>query len=260
MINATLSFHMDSKHSERHDLRQIYVSYADPSRSESNIYYEHNMTREQAYHLLFDDAVREYNSRQTRNDRKIGNYLSNLLAAEQKQDDFVAQKKREGATVKELAKYKKCTRPSYQFIVTIGNMHDNPEFKADGEKSDTVTKILSDYMNSFQARNQNAFMYNAAIHKDEAGVIHLHASVIFYADGFASGMYRRVSQNRALAAMEFVSDKEKSKDGNYQLAIEKWQNREREVLRVMCLEKDITIVHGNASRQHLTREQYVIEQ
>ena len=38
-INATLSFHMDSRHNEKHDLRQIYVPYVDTERSKNNVYY-----------------------------------------------------------------------------------------------------------------------------------------------------------------------------------------------------------------------------
>ena len=52
-INATLSFHMDSKHNDKHDLREIYVPYVDYSRSHLNYYPEFNITREQAFDFLF---------------------------------------------------------------------------------------------------------------------------------------------------------------------------------------------------------------
>ena len=41
--------------------------------------------------------------------------------------------------------------------------------------------------------------------------------------------------------MGFYSDTEKGEDGKLHLAIEKWQNREREVLREICKKHGINI-------------------
>jgi hypothetical protein len=83
--------------------------------------------------------------------------------------------------------------------------------------------------------------------------------VIFYSDSYKTGMSRRVSLNRALEDMGFVSDKEKNGNGKFNLAVTKWQNREREELKEIAQKYDIEIVNGNQSRQHLNREQYIIK-
>lgn len=259
-INATLSFHMDSRHNEKHDLREIYVPYVDTERSKNNVYYKGNMTREEAFDLLFADAVAEYNSRQKRSDRHIGSYLQKLLDAEQQQKQKVQEMRSAGCSYKEIARHRKCVHPSYQFIVTVGNMQDNPELIVkDGEQADKAKLIMEEYMNGFQERNPNAFLYNGALHGDEVSVWHGHFSIIWFADDCSKGMKRQVSQKKALEAMGFYSDTVKGEDGKLHLAIEKWQNREREILREICKKHGINIVAGKGSKEHLDREHYIIK-
>lgn len=259
-IKATLSFHMDSKHNDNHDNRSIYVPHVDTERSKNNVYYSGNMTRAEAFRFLFADSESEFNARQTRPERRIENYLQKLLEAEERQNRLIQEKRSAGASFKELARYKKCVHPSMQFICTIGNMQDNPELIAkDGAEAHRAKAVLEEYMNSFQERNSNAFLYMSALHGDEASVWHGHFSIIWFADGCSKGMKRQVSQKRALEAMGFVSDTEKGEDGKLHLAIEKWQNREREILREICRQHGITVVAGNGSKEHLDREHYIIK-
>ena len=256
-MKSTLSFRMSEQHNERHNLRTIYVPYVDTSKSKDNIYYV-NHTKEQAYDYLFADAVKEYNKKQKRKDRRIEDYLKKLLEAEEKQKKLIEQKRSEGCSYKQLAKFKKAKQSSYELIVSLGNMKQNPEFCPNGERADDIVAILNEYIYNFQDRNPNAYLYLSTIHLDEQGVIHAHMDVIFYSDSYKSGMSRRVSLNRALEDMGFVSDKEKS--GKFDLAVTKWQNREREELKEIAKKYDIEIVNGNQSRQHMSREQYIIEQ
>ena len=255
-MKSTLSFRMSELHNEGHNLRTIYVPYVDTSKSKDNIYYV-NHSKEEAYELLFADAVREYNGKQKRKDRRIEDYLKKILEAEEKQKKLIEQKRAEGCSYKQLAKFKKAKQSSYELIVSLGNMKENPEFCPDGERADDIVAILNEYIYNFQDRNPNAYLYLSTIHLDEQGVIHAHMDVIFYSDSYKSGMSRRVSLNRALEDMGFVSDKEKS--GKFDLAVTKWQNREREELKELAKKYDIEIVDGNQSRQHLNREQYIIE-
>ena len=259
-INATLSFHMDSKHNDKHDLREIYVPYVDSERSKNNYYPESNITREAAFEHLFGDCVRRYNEQQSRPDRRITpSYLDKLLEAEERQNQTIREKRAQGASYKELARFKKCVHPSYQFIVTIGNMQDNPEFMWNGSKAEVINQIMKEYIDGFQARNPNVFLYQCARHNDEVAQIHTHMSVIWFADGFTRGMSRQVSQKKALEAMGFYSDTVKGPDGKLHLAIEKWQNREREVLKEICKKHGINIVAGNGSKEHLDRTHYILK-
>ena len=258
-IKATLSFHMDSKSNTKHDLRQIYVPYVDPERSKDNVYYSGNTTLEEAFSFLFSDFEREYNARQTRPERRI-NYLQKLLDAEERQNQLIQEKRSAGCSYKELAKHKKCVHPSMQFIVSIGNRQSNETFMSEnGEDRELPKLILKEYMENFQSRHSNILLHNAAIHMDEQGVPHLHCSVIFFADNCPRGMRRQVSQKRALEAMGFVSDTEKGEDGKLHLAIEKWQNREREELKKICKRYNIEICAGNGSKEHLDRTHYILK-
>lgn len=259
-INATLSLHMDSKHNDNHDARNLYVPYVNPEWSKNNYYPDFNMSREQAFEFLFSNFVREYNKRQNiRPERRIKNYLEKLLKSEERQNQLIREKRAEGCSYKELARFKKSVHPSVQMIIGIGNIQDNPEFKANGSKAEVVNKIIKEYIDGFQERNPNAFLYHSARHNDEEGVIHGHLSIIWYADGFTKGMSRQVSQKKALEQMGFVSDTKKGADGKLHLAIEKWCNRERSVLRSICKSYGINIVSGKESREHLDREHYIIK-
>lgn len=257
-INATLSFHMDSKHNDKHDLREIDVPYVDSSKSKNNYYPEFNMKRDAAFEYLFSESVRQYNEQQSRTDRRITSYLDKLLEAEERQNQLIREKRAQGASYKELARFKKCVHPSYQFIITIGNMQNNPEFMCNGSKADVINQIMKKYIDGFQTRNPNAFLYQSARHNDEQGVIHAHLSLIWFADGFTKGMRRQVSQKKALEAMGFYSDTQKGEDGKLHLAIEKWQESEREELKQLCKEFGINIVAGSGSKEHLDREHYII--
>jgi hypothetical protein len=257
-MKSTLSFRMSELHNEGHNLRTIYVPYVDISKSKDNIYYV-NHTKEEAYDYLFSAALKEYNEKQKRKDRRIEDYLKKLQEAEEKQKKLIEQKRAEGCSYKELSKYKKAKQSSYEIIVSLGNMKQNPEFCPDGERADDVIAILNEYIYNFQDRNPNAYLYMSAIHLDEEGVIHAHMDLIFYSDSYKTGMSSRVSLNRALEDMGFTSDKEKVGNGKFNLAVTKWQNREREELKEIAQKYDIEIVNGNQSRQHLSREQYIIE-
>lgn len=258
-MKSTLSFRMSEQHNEGHNLRAIYVPYVDTAKSKDNIYYV-NHTKEQAYEFLFSDAVREYNEKQKRKDRRIEDYLKKIISAEEKQKKIIEQKRAEGCSYKELARYKKAKQSSYEIIVSLGNMKQNPEFCPDGERADDIIAILNEYIYNFQDRNPNAYMYMSAIHCDEQGVIHAHLDVIFFSDSYKTGMSRRVSLNRALEDMGFISDKGEDSHGKFDLAVTKWQNREREELTGIASLYGIEIVNGNQSRQHMSREQYIIEQ
>ena len=61
----------------QHNNRQFTAPNVDPEKEKDNIYYKTQDIRE-AYHNLFDEAVEEYNKKQTRPCRKIKNYFELL--------------------------------------------------------------------------------------------------------------------------------------------------------------------------------------
>ena len=62
MYDLTCSFHKGTCASSHlgHNRRAIFVPHSDPTRSHLNICYK-DMTVEEAYHFLFDNALKEYN-------------------------------------------------------------------------------------------------------------------------------------------------------------------------------------------------------
>lgn len=263
MINATLSFHQDTEHNEKHDKREIKVPNADPAYEHTNIYYENNMTIGEAFQHLFEESVADFNARETHKNRRIEGgalgYLDKLLDAKQAEDQKIREMRRNGESKGKINQSKVAVKASYQFIVTVGNLQDTPEFKAiGGEKREVAISILNEYMETFQKRNPNIYLYTGAIHCDEGGMPHLHGSVIFVADNQPTGMKKKVSQTQALAQMGFFDDErgKGKKKGEYQLAITKWQNAEREHLKKLCLKRGINIVLGRGNEPHMTTKQW----
>ena len=70
------------KGSVNHNSRKFSAKNVDSSRSHLNIDYCNERIQD-VYHELFDDALKRYNERQTREDRKISNYYEKIRAGNQ---------------------------------------------------------------------------------------------------------------------------------------------------------------------------------
>lgn len=66
-----------------HNNRKFIAENVDKNRTQNNIEYK-NISLENAYHNLFDEALQRYNNRQKRNDRKISNYLEHIKKTSRK--------------------------------------------------------------------------------------------------------------------------------------------------------------------------------
>ena len=133
------------------------------------------------YKKIFGDAVKEYNAKQKRNDRKIENYYSKVLKDKKLQ-------------------------PQREFIVQIGE-RDDYESKEDWE---VANKILTNYVEKFEERNFNFKIYNAVIHNDES-TPHLHLNVIPVATGYKRGLQKQPSFDKALKQQGIEYDKNDSR-------------------------------------------------
>lgn len=259
MTQATLSFHMTATEiSIAHNNRTINVPHSDKDRQKDNYYWPGNKSLQQAYEDLFSADVEEYNSRQKRKDRKINNYLSKITEAFEREKEKLRKLRSKGATLRTLRQNKKVAKPCYEFIITIGNLHDNPEFNAkDGERKYEAKYILQQYVEDFVKRYNNkengVELINAALHMCENGQVHLHCNVVFHSSDNKRGMRHQVSLNKALEQMGFISDE-------HSLAITKWEEHEKEVLRGLCAEHDIEIIAGKGSKKHQHKQEYILEQ
>lgn len=108
-----------------------------------------------------------------------------------------------------------------------------------------VAKCLKEYMNGFQKRNPNFYVFNAVLHMDEA-TPHLHIDYI------PIGHYKRGqdTQNgiaQALKEMGFGEGKQ---------AIARWRSAEMEVLNQICREHGIEPLAPEKSRGTLEVAEY----
>ena len=139
----------EGKGSLSHNNREFTAKNIDPLRTPDNIVFVQQDLGE-TYHQLFDEAVERYNARQKRNDRKIGDYFEHLFNRPPNKSVI------EGANKQ---------KSFYEHLVYIGTKNDSAVGTPDAE---ITAECLREYMEGFQARNPNLYVFNAVMHLDEA--------------------------------------------------------------------------------------------
>lgn len=208
----TISF-VKGKGSINHNNRDFIASNVDASRSSMNITYVKTPI-DKAYDQIFGDALREYNAKQKRKDRKITDYLSHIKQSKNNEKVF------------------------YENVVQIGKRDDTGILDADGNITDEALlarEILDEYARTFQERNPNLILFNAVLHMDEA-TPHLHLDYIPVAHGYKTGLSTRNSLTKGLQEMGI--EPAKGKNDNETMH---WQQREREFLTGLCRERGMDI-------------------
>ena len=122
----------------------------------------------EAYEKEFGEAVKNYNEKQKRKDRKIKNYLDKIKKSENGEQTFC------------------------ELIIQIGdkkdtNCKDNPKKEIE---------VLEQYAREFQERNPNLKVYNAVMHLDEANP-HLHINFVPVYES-KRGLSKRVGFDKAI--------------------------------------------------------------
>ena len=222
----TLS-HCQGKGSLSHNNRDFKPKNVDSGRTKNNVTFIKEPIGE-AYEKLFGAAVERYNARQKRSDRKIKNgyykyqfnhaVSNNVVTSPDKRKSF------------------------YEDVVQIGTKDDTGIGTLDGE---VAARCLTEYINSFQQRNSNFYVFNAVLHMDEA-TPHLHIDYI------PVGHYKRGvdTQNgiaQALKEMGYGDGKD---------AIARWRKSECDVLKEICGRYGITIAVPQKTRGTMTVEVY----
>ena len=217
----------EGKGSLSHNNREFTAKNIDSSRTPNNIVFVQQELGE-AYHQLFDEAVEKYNARQKRKDRKIGDYFEHLFNRPPGKSFIVNANKQ------------KCF---YEHLVYIGTKKDSGIGTPDAE----ITKeCLREYMEGFQERNPNFYVFNAVMHLDES-TPHLHINYIPVGH-FTRGLEVRNAKNKALEEMGFGNDA-KSND--------RWRRSEWDILKNICNAHDIEISEPKKSRGYsYTVEEY----
>lgn len=220
---ATISFHNGGDMARRdHNIRNRKVTdrqeHIDPNGT-YEIWYDEEPRS--AYDRIFGDALREYNERQKRPERKIKSYYNHIMKDEKK-------------------------HAVYEVIISVGSVK-NPVDPVIGKE------ILRKFCDTWHVRNPNLEKIGCYLHEDEA-TPHVHLSYVPFATGYKNGMYKQNGLVKALGMMGF---KKQGKDTAQIL----WERRECEELERICNEYGIVVEHPlEENRQHLHTEEYKLKQ
>ena len=217
----------EGKGSLSHNNREFTARNIDSSRTPNNIVFVQQALSE-AYHQLFDEAVERYNAKQKRKDRRIGDYFEHLFNRPPSKSVITGTNKH---------------KSFYEHLVYIGTRKDSGVGTPDAE---ITTECLREYMEGFQQRNPNFYVFNAVLHLDES-TPHFHINYIPVGH-FTRGLEVRNAKNKALEEMGFGNDA-KSND--------RWRRNEWDILKNICNAHGIEISEPKKSRGYsYTVEEY----
>lgn len=188
-----------SKTNVRHNNRELNRSemrnngHIDLSRSDKNIILVQREITE-VYAEQFGEALKNYNDKQKRNDRKIENYY-----------DHICKSKRH--------------QPQQEIIFQIG---ENEDFNSQ-ESREVALNILRETFEDFQARNPQLIIYNAVIHDDEE-TPHMHVNFVPVATDYQRGLDKQVSFDKSLLQQD--------PDLNVERPFADWRQNEVDLIEV----------------------------
>ena len=214
-MKRTISF-MTGKGSVNHNSRKFHAKNTDPERSCLNVEYCNENVKD-VYHELFDEALAQYNEKQTRSDRRIDDYYEKIRSGKQE-------------------------KPFHEIILQIG---DKDNMGAKTENGRLAAKVLDKYMRDFQRRNLTLRVFSAYLHMDEA-TPHLHIDFVPYTTGSRRGIDTRVSLKQALSALGFKGGTRRETELN------QWVAYEKEQLAAVMLEHGIEWEKKGTHEKHLS--------
>ena len=226
---VTISTHNGSQVARQHNLRNPKV-IAKEDHIDPNGHFEVWLDEDPkvAYERLFGEAVRAYNEKQTREERKITDYYGQICQDKKK-------------------------HPVYELIIGIYGK------KADGtpicSKNDG-RRILRAFTEDWERRNPNLKICGIYYHCDESvgvngsQVGHVHIDYIPVGDGFSRGLSVQSSLTRALEQQGFVSQ------GMNNTAQIQWEARENQFLASLCAHAGFEVVRGKGGKEHLDTATY----
>lgn len=223
MSGASISF-VTGKGAIGHNNREFIHDNVDESRVKDNINYKEEKLHI-AYEKCFGEAVESYNERQTRNDRKINNYIKQIKDSGNNEKLF------------------------YENVIQVGDKYSHG-FGSGNEQQ--AIDILDKYAKSFQERNPNLYVFNMKMHLDEASP-HLHIDYIPVATGYKRGLDTRNSLTKAHQNMGI--SKGTGRNNNSTM---KWQEREKEYLKEIAKDHKLEIINKKTDRKHLTVNEYKV--
>ena len=218
-IRKTISFSV-GKGSLTHNRRDFIAQNVDSDRTQMNIEYC-NENLEQVYHQMFDDALKRFNDKQKRADRKIESYYDKIRTGKQE-------------------------KLFHEVIVQIGNREDTNSKSADSE---IAVRILDEYMKHFQERNPNLRIFSAHLHLDEE-TPHLHIDFVPFTTESKRGLDTRVSLKQALANQGFIGKSRQETEWSL------WVESEKEALEEVMKRHSVQWEKKGTHEKHLSVYDY----
>lgn len=218
----TISVHNGTKVSRAHNMRNRKVTDKEPHIDKNGWYaIWHDEPLRDAYKRLFGKAQEEYNLKQTRNDRRIVDYLS---------------------TVQKSAKQ----HAVYETIITLGNVDEHPEPHESYE-------ILQQVYGEWRMNYPNLAVVGAYFHADEKGAPHIHIDYVPIAHGYKKGLAVQNGLVKAFGEMGFIL---KGKD----TAQIQWQRDLKSRVTELAKERGFKVVEPTVKRKkHVETALYKLE-
>ena len=207
---------MVGKGSVNHNSRKFKAENVNGERTHLNNDYC-NESIKKVYHTLFDDALKRYNDKQTRADRRIGNYYEKIRNSKQE-------------------------KPFHEIILQIGDM---VTMSSESENGLLAQRILDEYYQGFQERNPYLKVFSAHLHMDEA-TPHLHIDFVPFTTGSKRGLDTRVSLKQALANQGFKGGTRGDTEWN------QWVSSEKEALAVVIERHSVEWKRKGTHEKHLS--------
>jgi hypothetical protein len=223
IMGVTISTHNGSIAARDHNIRNEKVvskeAHIDPDGTHE-IWID--IKPRDAYDNLFAAAVKDYNDRQTRDDRKIDDYYNDVCKDKKK-------------------------HPVYEMIIGV---YGKDEKGGDLCSEQTGKDIMHEFVDKWHDRNPNLALIGAYYHADEQGQPHVHLDYIPVAHGYSKGMAAQNGLVKALGEQGF------EKQGRATAQIQ-WEARENKALDDICRSRGLEVDHPREEyRQHMTTEQY----
>lgn len=207
---------MTGKGSVTHNSRSFTAENVDSERTHLNIDYC-NEPIKKVYHEMFDEALKQYNDKQKRKDRKIADYYKHIESGKQE-------------------------KLFHEIIFQIGNKDD---MSATGEHAELARKVLDEYYQDFQERNPYLRVFSAHLHMDEA-TPHIHIDFVPFTTGSKRGLETRVSLKQAMLNMGFKGE------GRSDNELNRWILSEKKVLAQIMERYGIEWEQKGTHEQHLS--------
>ena len=202
------------KHDRRDYTEKNLPENVNPEMMQYNIYLKKCPNERQAFNQFFKESVDEYNSQQSRSDRKKTDYYADL------------QKSKNGET------------PIYEYVFQIGNRDDTPCRSDDGLR---CRNILRSYAIDFETKNPNFHVLSSCIHMDEE-TPHLHIAFIPFATGYKKGLKTRCSTSKALESMGYTGENRNMRE---------WKRAQEDHIEELMKEYGIERERKGTTREHL---------